>query len=88
MILPQTETPLIDFADQSKVSQSLLLQFIEQGGADFFINAWVAYATEDLKKTEFLNNLTPVQGLDRGRLIFEDIAKDFVEQFEQRAKEK
>ena len=88
MILPQTKTPLIDFADQSQVSQSLIILFIEKGGADFFMNVWVAYATSDLKKTEFLNDLTPVQALNRGRLIFEDIAKDFAEQFEQKAKEK
>ena len=81
MNLPSTSTPLLDFADQSKVSQSLILKFIEEGGADYMMNAWLAYSVKELRNRKLLDKTTPVEALDLGRRIFEDIFTDFLQQF-------
>ena len=60
MILPDTKSPLIDYADQSGVSDSLLLNFIEQGGSKYFQEVFVAYATQLLIDKAFLDGTSAV----------------------------
>ena len=87
MILPKTEYPLLDFAEQSEVSQSLILQFIEKGGAEYLNNVFVAYAKDELIKKSFLDNMTPVGGLDLGREIMAGIFNNFQKQFNEKNQE-
>ena len=82
MILPKTEYPLLDFADNCEVNKSLILKFVEEGGAEFLSQAFIAYASTELIKKDFLDNMTPVGGLAHGRDIMAAILNDFVKQFE------
>lgn len=82
MILPNTQFSLLDFADESKVSQSVIYNFIKEGGSDYIINAWVSYACKELKNRVLLDGMTPVGGLELGRQLFEQIFLDFEDQFE------
>lgn len=81
MNLPNTPTPLVTYAAELNLV-GMLKQFIDAGGGDFLCNAWIAYSVEELRKSELLNNMTPVAALDLGRCIFEDILRDFQEQLE------
>jgi len=86
MILPNTDKPLLDYADQSSVSQSLLLKFIEDGGAKYFEEVFVAYATQYLMDSAFLDGVTPVGAFDKARVIYKAISEDFTEEFKAAAK--
>lgn len=86
MNLPQSEFPLLAYAEQCGISHNDIMKFIAVGGVDYFLNAWIAYSVEELKKRELLDNLTPVGGLELGRQLFNDIGTDFQEQLEAKAK--
>lgn len=87
MFLPNTKNPLLDLATQAKVNHSLVLNFIESGGLDFWLMAWNAYAAQELTEKSLLEKMTPVGGLDLGRRLFAQIGLDFQEQFERQTKE-
>lgn len=79
MRLPDTDTPLVTLAENMGV-KSLIMKLIEDGGGIFLDDAWVAYATVHLRNLKMLDKMTPVEALDLGRRIFEDILLDFEKQ--------
>ena len=84
MILPNTPTPLLSFADQSGINPAEIRKFIEAGGIDYFMNAWVAYSVQHLKDTKFMDDMTKVGAYDQGRLVFGQIAQDFLDQLDKK----
>ena len=83
MNLPESDTPLYTYAEEQNMT-SLIHNFIDKGGMDFMLNAWIAYAAKELRDRSLLDDMTPVSGLDLGRRIFEDIVLDFREQAEKK----
>ncbi len=84
MILPNTETPLLDYADSCKVSQSLLINFIDQGGAEYLNNVFVAYVADELVKKDFLDGLTPVGGIAHARDMMAAVFNNFKAEFDEK----
>jgi len=84
MKLPDSQFPLLDYADASEVKQSLILHFIEEGGAEFLNNVFIAYAAEELMKKDFLDGETPVGGLALGRDIMAAVFNNFKKEFDKK----
>ena len=84
MILPKTKYPLLDLADNIGVSKSLVLKFIEEGGAEFLNHVFVAYAAEEMVKKDFFDGMTPVGGFAHGRDTMAAVLNDFKEQFDKK----
>ena len=84
MILNNTKFNLLEYADKTGVSQSLILKFIEDGGAEFLNEVFVAYATDELVDKDFLDNMTPVGGLAHGRDIMASVFNNFQKQFDEK----
>ena len=75
---------LLDFADKKEVSQSLILQFIEKGGAEYLVEVFVELARMELVNKDFLDNMTPVGGLYLGKDILAGIFNNFQKQFNEK----
>ena len=81
MKLQEIKNRLLDFADQTGVSQTLIINFIEQGGQEFLSAVFTAYVVDKLIQKDFLDEITPVGALSLGDDIITDIFNDFQEQF-------
>lgn len=66
------------------MSQSLILNFIEKGGAEYLNNVFVAYAKTELMKKDFLDDMTPVGGLSLGRDIMAAVFNNFKAEFDKK----
>lgn len=87
MNLPKTEYPLLDYADQTGVSQSVLLDFIEKGGGEFVERVFTEYIYEELSKKETFDNLTPMGSVSLCRIKLGDVFLHFQGQFEDKNKD-
>ena len=81
MNLPNSDYPLLEQAKISGVNEGEVLAFFDKGVADLMLNAFLAYSVDVLKDTEMLDGKSAVYGLNQGRIIFEDIIKDFRQQY-------
>jgi len=81
MKLQEIKNRLLDFADQTGVSQTLIINFIEQGGQEFLSAVFTAYVVDKLIQKDFLDEITPVGALSLGDDIITDIFNDFQKQF-------
>jgi len=87
MILPKTEYALLDYADKCGVSQSLILKFIEEGGAEYFQAVLTEYIAEELVKKDFLDGLTPVGGVAFCRDTMAAVFNNFKAEFDTKNKQ-
>ena len=84
MILNNTKFNLLDYADKTGVSQSLILKFIEDGGAEFLNEVFTDRVLEEMIKKDFLDGMTATGGLAHGRDVMASVFNDFKEQFDEK----
>lgn len=79
MRLPVSKYPLLKLAQQSSHPQAVQ-EAIDKGVINFFLEAWICYASRELEEKNMLDGVSPVGALDLGRKIFENIETDFKDQ--------
>jgi len=85
--LPLSDLPLLALAKKTS-NQQAIRNAIKQGVINFFLEAWIDYASAELRDKNMLDGMTPVGGLDLGRKLFENIEEDFTAEEEKQAKAK
>jgi len=75
--LPLSDLPLIALAKKTS-NQQAIRNAIKHGVINFFLEAWIDYASAELRDKNMLDGMTAVGGLDLGRKLFENIEEDFL----------
>lgn len=83
MQLPPTPYPLYTLAEKTSNPEQVKLA-IDKSVINFFLEAWVALAANDLRATNMLDGITPIGALDRGRQIFALIEQDFLRDYDKK----
>ena len=82
MILNDTKFNLLDYADKTGVSQSLILKFIEEGGADFVNEIFMDYVFEQLGDKNFFDGMTTLGAVSHSQEIMLSVFNNFQKQFD------